>query len=143
VLRWAGRIGHVLLCALLCAPLGVLGLGILGILGLFALAPFLAPLAAVWFILWYPIDFIITLFSGPWPAGPPLFEPGDYELMRAEAWKAFPAFLVAVAILLVCYYLGGWQAVLVAAAGMGALIGAVLSILSQLPAKTKAGKPSS
>jgi hypothetical protein len=143
VLRWAGRIGHVLLCAVVCAPFGVLGLGILGILGIIALAPILAPLAAVWFILSYPIHFLFGAFLGPWPAASPASEPGDYEFLRAEAWKAFPAFVVAMGILVVCYYMGGWQAVLITAAAIGALIGAVLSILSQLPAKAKAGKASS
>jgi hypothetical protein len=146
VLRWAGRIGHVLLCALLCAPVGVLGLGLVGLAGLFALSPFLAP-----------VDFLLHriiwgTFWGPWPGESSFYlgwsssaqaSPGDSghpasstsAALFSEAWKAFPAFLLAVALLIPCYYLDGWRGVLIGALALGALIGAILSIVSQWAAR--------
>jgi hypothetical protein len=51
------------------------------------------------------------------------------------------AFLLAVGLLVFCYYLDGWKGILIGGAALGALIGATLSILSQVPPKAKATTP--
>jgi hypothetical protein len=140
ILIWAGRIGHVLLSALVCAPLGVLGLGIVGILGVLALARFWTPLAAVYMIVWHPVELLTGWFlSGPgWlPTG----DTGDDEFLHSEGWKAFPIFLATIGLLVFCYYLDGWRGVLIGGGAVGALIGAVLSILSQWPKQAKVHNP--
>jgi hypothetical protein len=129
------------LCALVCAPFGVVGLGFVAIFGLLSLARFWVPVAVVVMVVLLPIDVLLGwFFSGdPWgPTG----DGTDEDLWRTEGWKAFPIFLAAIGILGLCYYLGGWQGVVLGGAAVGALIGAILSILSQWPAWTRARKRS-
>jgi hypothetical protein len=142
VVRWAGRIGHVLLFAIVCAPFGVLALGIVGFIGLWVLSPILVPIA----IVLNPIDALFALVGLPFTGG---FDPVDHEgddHLRLEAWsqawKAFPVFLLAVGILAVCYALDQWRGVLIGAALLGALIGAALSIHAQVTARTRPSRPS-
>jgi hypothetical protein len=125
-LIWAGRIGHVLVCALLGAPFGVLGLGFMAILGLFALTP-------------APMHGLLRFYLFGWFAlaeDAPRVESEDMTILRSEGgWKAQVAFGVTLAILIVCFSLDGWRGFLIGGAALGTLIGATLSILSQWPAK--------
>jgi hypothetical protein len=132
VVRWGGRIGHVLLCALVCAPFGVVGLGVVVVIGLWGLNPLRFPIV----VFFDPLGGFLAWFGLGFPTG---YDHEEHEFF-SDVWKVFPAFLLAMAILVFCYYLDEWRGVLIGGALLGALIGAILSILSQLPPRTKAAR---
>jgi hypothetical protein len=133
VLKWSGRIGHVLLCAVVLAPFGALGLFLV------ALAPVFTRkfnFLAGW---WWLLVLLRALTKGGTPM-PPVTDKytdnqlRDWEGSRWENGQVILAALVTLAALIGCYFLDGWTGVLICGAVLGALIGATLSILSQLPA---------
>jgi hypothetical protein len=137
VVTWAGRISHVLLSALVCAPFGVLGLGLVAAVGLLTLGPVVWVPAVLINLCVDPIGTLVGLLTPGMPISGD-FGPEYSAWIRSDWWKMLSAFLLAVGVLTFCYYLDRWKGVLIGGAALGALIGAILSILTQLPRKARA-----
>jgi hypothetical protein len=120
---WSGRIGHVLLCALLGAPFGVLLLVVIGLAAL------------VSWVSWLP------LLQERWWIQLPSIADTERTVTGSEKAKALLILLAVFAILILCYILGDVMGVLIGGAILGALIGATLSILSQWPEKPRPPVP--
>jgi hypothetical protein len=135
LLLWAGRIGHVLLCALVGAPFGVLGLFLVASLLLFTHR-------TLGWLLWLLDVVSFGMIVPPLPPYEQTHLPEDEgHLSGRERWQVLLASLVAIAILVACYLLGDLKGVLIGGGVLGALLGATLSILSQLPERKRPAAP--